>query len=118
MKTKTWALLLGLALAICVGLSIWLLQPGQTADRIEIWSEGELKYILSLHMDQTITITTATGTNTVTIQNGAVAVTEASGPDHYCMQRGYCDGGADIVCLPNRLVIRFLGPQKIDGVVG
>lgn len=118
MKTKTWALLLGLALAVCVGLSIWLLQPGQTADRIEIWSEGELKYTLSLHMDQTITITTATGINTVTIQNGAVAVTEANCPDHYCMQRGYCDGGADIVCLPNRLVIRFLGPQKIDGVVG
>lgn len=118
MKTKTWALLLAAALAVCVACSIWLLQPGQTADRIEIWSEGELKYTLSLYMDQTLTVTTATGTNVVTVKDGAVAVTEANCPDHYCMQRGFCQGGADIVCLPNRLVIRFLGKQEIDGVSG
>ena len=118
MKTKTWALLLAAALAACVGLSIWLMQPGQNADRIEIWSEGEKLYTLSLYQDQTLTVTTAAGSNTVTIRNGAVAVTEASCPDHYCMQRGFCQGGTDIVCLPNRLVIRFLGKQEIDGVSG
>lgn len=118
MKTKTWALLMAVALALCVGLSIWILQPGQISDRIEVWSEGEKLYTLSLYENQTLTVTTATGINTVTIQNGAVAVTEANCPDHYCMQRGFCQGGADIVCLPNRLVIRFLGKQEIDGVVG
>lgn len=118
MKTKTWATLLGIVLAACVVLSLLLLQPGQTAERIEIWSEGELLYTLSLKVDQTITIETAQGSNTVTIRGGAVAVTEADCPDHYCMQRGFCTGGAEIVCLPNRLVIRFLGAQEIDGVVG
>lgn len=118
MKTKTWALLLAAALAVCVGLSIWLLQPGKTADRIEIWSEGTRLYTLSLYEDQTVTITTETGSNTVTIRGGAVAVTEADCPDHYCMQRGYCHSGADIVCLPNRLVIHFAEAQEIDAVIG
>lgn len=118
MKTTTWVILMALVLAVCVGLSIFLLQPGQAADRIEIWSEGELKYSLSLRVDQTITIETATGSNTVTIRDGAVAVTEADCPDHYCMHRGFCTGGSEIVCLPNRLVIRFLEEQEIDGVVG
>ena len=118
MKTGTWAALLALILVVCIGLSFWLLQPGENADRIEIWSEGELKYTLSLKVDQTITIETATGSNTVTVRDGAVAVTEADCPDHYCMLRGYCAGGSDIVCLPNRLVIRFLEQQEIDGVVG
>ena len=118
MKTKIWVLILAVVLVASLGLSFWILMPGQTADRIEIWSDGTLKYTLSLYEDQVLTISTATGTNTVTIQNGAVAVTEASCPDHYCMQRGFCQGGTDIVCLPNRLVIRFLGKQEIDGVVG
>ena len=118
MKTKTWALLLAALLVVCVAGSLWLLQPGQEAQRVEIWSEGELQYTLSLEVDQVLTIETATGTNTVTIKDGAVAVTEADCPDHYCMQRGFCTGGSDIICLPNRLVIRFLGEQEIDGVAG
>ena len=118
MKNSTLALLLAVMLMVCGGLSVWLLQPGETADRIEIWSQGELRYTLSLLEDRTVTIETPEGTNTVTIRDGAVAVTAADCPDHYCMLRGYCDGGAEIVCLPNRLVIRFLGKQEIDGVVG
>jgi hypothetical protein len=58
------------------------------------------------------------GHNVVTVKGGKVAVTEATCPDHYCMKRGYCDGGADIVCLPNRLVLKFIGEQEVDFVVG
>ncbi len=118
MKTKIWALLLAGMLVVCVALSIRLLQPGVEAQRIEIISEGKVLYTLSLSVDQAVTVTTAMGTNTVTIRDGAVAVTAADCPDHYCMQRGWCNSGADIVCLPNRLVIRFLGEQEIDGVAG
>lgn len=118
MKTKTWALILAVLLAVCVGASIFLLQPGETAHRVEILSEGKVLHNLDLHVDQQVTVTTDRGTNTITIRDGAVAVTEADCPDHYCMQRGYCTGGAEIVCLPNRLVIRFLGAQEIDGVAG
>lgn len=118
MKTKTWALALAAVLAVCVAMSIWILLPGADAQRIEIISEGKVLYTLSLSVDQSVTVTTALGTNTVTIENGAVAVTEADCPDHYCMQRGWCRSGTDIVCLPHRLVIRFLGAQEIDGVSG
>ena len=118
MKTKTWAMILGLLLAVCVVTSFLLLQPGETAHRVEILSEGKVLYTLNLNVDQEITVITDRGTNTITIRDGAVAVTEASCPDHYCMHRGYCTGGAEIVCLPNRLVIRFLGAQEIDGVSG
>ena len=118
MKSKTWAMILGLMFAVSLGVGILLMQPGETAHRVEIQSEGKVLYTLDLQVDQQITVTTDRGSNTVTIRDGTVAVTEASCPDHYCMQRGWCDGGAEIVCLPNRLVIRFLGPQEIDGVAG
>lgn len=118
MKSKTWAIILAVLFAVFLGISILLIQPGETAHRVEILSDGKVLYTLDLDTDQQITVTTERGSNTVTIRDGKVAVTEASCPDHYCMQRGWCDGGAEIVCLPNRLVIRFLGEQKIDGVAG
>jgi hypothetical protein len=117
-KSKAWAILLAVLFAVFLGTGLILLQPGETAHRVEIQSEGKVLYTLDLHVDQQITVTTDRGSNTVTIRDGKVSVTEASCPDHYCMQRGWCDGGAEIVCLPNRLVIRFLGEQKIDGVSG
>ena len=118
MKTKTWIILLAVLLAVCVGLSIWLLLPGEKAAQAEIILDGELYRTVDLSVDQEFTVKSDRGSNTVTVKDGKIAVTAADCPDHYCMQRGYCDSGAQVVCLPNRLVIRFVGEQEIDGAVG
>lgn len=118
MKNKTWALILGGVLLACILLGVWLLKPGQKAEKAEIWSEGELKFTLDLAVDRQVTVKTDRGTNVITVKNGKIAVTEADCPDGYCMNRGYCDNGAQIVCLPNRLVIKFTGKQSLDGISG
>ena len=117
MKTRYWVLLLSGLLLVCGLLGFWLLQPGE-ADFAEVYSDGELLYRLDLRVDQTKTVAGAYGTNVITVREGKLAVTQADCPDGYCMDRGYCSGGAQIVCLPNRLVIRFINTGEIDGVVG
>ena len=119
MKTRTWILLLAAVLILCMGAGFFLLSPGDSAAFAEITSQGKVLKTVDLRIDQEFTVTTpGGGSNTVTVKNGKIAVTQASCPDHYCMERGFCDRGAQIVCLPNRLVIRFLGEQSIDAVVG
>ena len=118
MKTKYWIAIFVLLLTVCGGLSLVLLSPALPAQQVEVWSDGKLIYTLSLLEDQEITVESANGSNVVTIRDGAVAVTEADCPDGYCMKRGFCSGGTEIVCLPNRLVLRFVGEQEIDGIVG
>lgn len=118
MKTKTWILLIGVLLVLCLGLSLWLLLPGGDAAAAEIWSDGKLLYTLDLRADQKMTVTSENGINEITVRDGKIAVTHADCPDGYCMDRGWCSSGAQIVCLPNRLVIRFVGEQQIDGIVG
>ena len=117
MKTKYWVVLLAALLLICAVLSVVFLRPGQ-AQQAEIWSDGKLIKTVLLRIDQEFTVESADGVNTVTVRDGKIAVTAASCPDGYCMQRGFCQGGAQIVCLPNRLVIKFVAQQEIDGVVG
>ena len=119
MKTKTWILLFSVLLIVFGGLSIPMLLPGEASTHAEIISDGQVMHTVDLRMDRQIHITTYNGgSNVVTVKDGKIAVTEANCPDHYCMQRGYCNSGTQIVCLPNRLVIRFLGEQPIDAVVG
>ncbi len=118
MKTKYWVILLAALLAVSLGLSLWLLLPGEDASAAEVWSDGALLYTLDLQVDQTLQVHGGNDTNVITVKDGKIAVTEADCPDGYCMERGYCSGGAQIVCLPNRLVIKFLGEQTVDAVVG
>ena len=118
LQTKIWIALIAFVLILCIGLSVWLLLPGEDAAYAEVWADGKLLYTLPLHVDRQVRVETEYGTNVITVQAGKIAVTQADCPDHYCMHRGFCAGGTQIVCLPNRLVIRFAGAQEIDGVVG
>ena len=118
MKNKYWMILLAVLLLICVGLSIWLLWPGEQTQWAEVWSDGQLIETVYLGTDRELTVESPYGTNVITVRDGKIGVTEADCPDHYFIKRGFCNSGAQIVCLPNRLVIRFLGEQEIDGIVG
>ncbi len=119
MKSKTWILLLGAVLALCLGLSIFLTAPGGEARYADIFSQRTLLRTVDLLIDQEFTVDTpGGGQNVVTVRDGKIAVTAANCPDHYCMQRGYCSGGTPIVCLPNQLVIEFAGEQDVDAAVG
>ena len=117
MKTKYWIALLAVILLICAGIS-FLTLGGETASRAQIVSNGKVIRTVDLAIDQEFTVETENGYNIVTVKDGKIAVTEASCPDHYCMARGFCNSGAQIVCLPNRLVIEFLGEAEIDVIVG
>ena len=118
MKTKTWLLLLGALLLISAALCVVLFLPGKPAQQIQVLSNGTVLHTLPLTEDRTVTVESPWGTNVITICNGAVAVTEADCPDGICKARGFCSSGAQIVCLPHRLVIRFLADQETDGLAG
>lgn len=119
MKTKYWIWILCGVLAVCLGLSAVMLIPGEDMAFAEITSQGQKLKRVDLRIDQTFTVTTAQGGhNVVTVKDGKIGVTEADCPDHYCMARGMINRGAQIVCLPNRLVITLVGEPEIDGIAG
>ena len=119
MKSKYWMLLLAAILVLCLGLSIPLLMPGEAATHAEILSGGQVIHTVDLRVDREILVEADNGgENLVVVKDGKIGVVEATCPDHYCMHRGMCNSGAQIVCLPNKLVIRFVGETEIDMVVG
>ena len=117
MKTKTWVILLSVLLAVCLGMSLWLLRP-QQAGYAQVWSDGKLIHTLDLQVDRVVEVKNDSGSNRIEVRDGKIAVTEADCPDHHCINRGFCSGGVQIVCLPNKLVIKFVGSTEVDGVAG
>lgn len=119
MKTGYWIAILAVVLIICAVSSVFLLLPGSAATHAEITSNGGFVHTVDLRVDQEFTVTLDDGSyNTVTVKNGKIAVTEASCPDQHCARRGWCDSGAQIVCLPNGLVITFTENRDVDAAVG
>ena len=119
MKTRTWILIFTAILAVSLAAGLYFLTPGDASVTAQITRQGQVIKTVDLRINQMFTVESENGGyNVVTVENGKIAVTEASCPDHYCMMRGFCNSGTEIVCLPNKISIRFSGQQEIDAVVG
>ena len=122
LKSWFWAAILSLICIAC--LIIWFL-PKEAGDNVGIYQNGELLYSFTreeLGEERTITIEYKGGINIVEIGSGTIRVAEANCPDGDCVSHGpLTHGGAPIVCLPNRLVIRFIDAEtggQVDAVSG
>ncbi len=118
MKTKYWVILFAIILAVCVACCM-LFFRNDNQMMAEISSDGEVIDTVDLRRDQEFLLESANGgTNLVVVENGTIRVKEASCPDQVCVSRGACSGGTPVVCLPNRLVITFLGSSDLDVTTG
>ena len=118
MKSRYWAILIGLIVLLAAASSLLLMADTAPSGWAEVSSDGTLIRTVNLSTDQEFTVPCPGGYNTVTVKDGKIAVTAADCPDGYCMERGFCSGGTPIVCLPHKLVIEFEGKQEIDGMIG
>ena len=114
MRTRTWVLLFA-ALALVLGGIVLLQSRAAPASQAEVLSDGELLYTLDLRQDGVYTVRYGSGTNTLEVKDGMIRVTDASCPDRDCVRCGAKNSGAPIVCLPNRLTIRFVD-REYDGI--
>ena len=117
MKSKYWVMIIVAILAVCL-VPVLLPANNTPALKAQIRSEDSVVVVDLLQPQELVFETADGGYNIVTVKDGKIAVTEADCPDQYCVRQGFCNSGRDIVCLPNRLVITFVGEQELDGVSG
>ena len=117
LSTKVWALILGAAFLLLAGLTAWQYLGAKPAARAEVWADGVLTQTIDLSTDGEYRIESAQGWNVLTVSSGKLAVTEASCPDGDCVRCGPRNTNPPIVCLPNRVSIRFSENGEVDGAV-
>lgn len=84
---------------------------------VEVVQDGKVIYTfdLSTAEDQTITVISTDGSssNTITICGGQISMSDAECPDKTCVKTGVLRSESiPIVCLPNKLIIRFCDEEE------
>lgn len=108
---------------ICIaGIATFIIMKSiGVADPIaEIYVDGELFRTAALSQDCEFMISTEHGTNTIKVENSAIAVVSADCPDKVCVNTGAISNGiVPIICLPHRLEIRVISAQEnsLDAVI-
>ena len=116
-KTKIWiAVLLSVVLLGLLGFFALSHLGGGTIAVITVDGQEYKRIDLSRVTESyDIEIDTKYGHNTVHVEPGCIAVTQANCPDGICVAQGAIDrGGVPIVCMPHRLVVKIEG-SGIDG---
>ena len=121
MRQKIWISAAFAALLLLGILGSVLVLRKQEADRVEIVQDGTVLYELDLagEEDRVFDVEYEGHVNRIEIRDHQIHVLEADCPDQVCVNMGWLDSAAPIVCLPNHLVIQFTeGSGSLDVVAG
>ena len=109
-------------IVLLVGLSpIISIRGNDRATSFEITIKGRVYSTVSASIDTTIIIPGKLGKMVLVIKNGVAWVSESSCPRKICIKTGKINRpGQVIACVPNKVLIKGLGPQKrreIDAIL-
>ena len=112
-KRNTYLFLLVLLAIIGVGFLIQRYFFGKTGATAIIEQDGETVAELNLNKNTKFVLNDGNGgSNTITVQNGHISVTEANCPDLVCVRTGaISQTGEVIACLPHKLIITISSDQ-------
>lgn len=111
MKNRVWIIILSLSVLICAVCWLYISNLSHLSQIVGIYQNGTLVEKIDLNSvtgKREITLSGEYGKNTVVVSNGHIMMKSAECPDKLCVKHGELkNGGSPIVCLPNRIVIKF-----------
>ena len=112
-------IILAAVLLIIGALGLLAFRPAKEAGGYAVITvDGEELDRMDLSADQTRVIDTAYGTNTVSVKDGSVSVTESDCRGGDCVRMGNISReGQMIVCLPHHLTVQIQGPGSAPDAV-
>ncbi len=119
LRTRTWVLLIALFFLVSGALALRMGLRRPDGAVAKIYLDGVCIRTIDLSAvtePYSFIVDTGNGENTVSVAPGRIAVTAADCPDQVCVRSEWRSGGAPIVCLPHRLVVRFEGRAGDGGI--
>lgn len=113
-QKRDW-IFLGIVLVAAVAGLLWFFLGYSTpGTMVEISIDGETAGTYPLAEARVISLPPGQGeTNRLVIAEGKASMEWADCPDQICVEhRAISHGGEEIVCLPNRIVVRILEADK------
>lgn len=111
MRNRIWIIVFSSVLLVCAVCWLCISNSSSQSQIVGIYQNGSLVEKIDLNCvtgQREITLSGDYGNNTILISNGHIEMKSADCPDKLCVKHGELkNGSSPIVCLPNRVVIKF-----------
>jgi hypothetical protein len=110
MKTRSWIIIIAVVLLLSSAAAWYIAQARPNDALVGVYQNGQLVRTVDLSaVTQPYDIVlTGTGTCVVRVERGTIYMLSSTCPDQLCVKHGPLGNGLPIVCLPNKVVIRWL----------
>lgn len=105
---------------VLVGLFIYFTINFNTkdGDTVLVYYEDEEVLRVNLNIDNNYVVEGLLGDVEIEVNDKKVRVVRENSPRNICSKEGYIsDSSRPLICLPNKIVIKIVGNDDIDGVV-
>ncbi len=95
-----------------------VLLPKSSGHQVVVMRSGQLIWEHSLDDKGVFTVQGELGQIKIEVNSGKVRVKESSCPLKICIREGWIDStGGEIICVPNRVVVKVGEEQDVDAVL-
>ncbi|MBQ2895120.1 MAG: NusG domain II-containing protein [Oscillospiraceae bacterium] len=116
MSNKRWIILFTVLLLVCAAAALLMPRGGSA---VGVWQDGELVYTLDPARFGDYTLRYEAGETVIRVDEAGVYAASADCKNQNCVR--HCPlrpGGTPIVCLPERIVVRYMADGTLDAVTG
>lgn len=105
-------------LLISSGSSLFLIKNMHTRAKYCIISvNGKVAWKIPISENREIAVKGPLGHSKIEVKDGKVRMLDSPCPLKLCVKEGYIEKPNDmIVCLPNKVIIRIMGEEQLDGI--
>lgn len=101
-----------------VGVFIFINVTKEKGSIAEVYYEDELILSIDLSIDEEYTVGGELGDVVLEVKDGMIRVKKENSPKNICSKEGFIgDSSRALICLPNKIIVKIVGENKIDGVV-
>jgi hypothetical protein len=123
MKTKYWILIFAFILLASAAASYFFMNRKQSGTVVGVYQNSKLIRTIDLSTvtePYEFTLTDGERSNTIRVDEEGIRIVSASCRDQICVHHGVLSSGTPIVCLPNRVVIKWMSGENLpyDAITG
>ena len=110
--------LIVLLLIIIGGIFIFIGVTKKEGSIAEVYYEDEMVLSIDLNIDKEYIIDGELGDVVLEVKDKKIRVKEENSPKHICSKEGFIgDSSRTLICLPNKIIVKIVGDNELDGVV-
>ena len=113
MTNRIWIVVFSFVALLCLGIWLFISNVSSQSMIVGIYKDGSLVEKIDLNSvtgEREITLSGDFGDNVILVSNGRIEMKSADCPDKICVEHGELKSSSSpIVCLPNKVVIKFEG---------